>query len=201
MCRRRGLGQPCMASAGRDASVTRCGRHSGAVGCNWAGCGLECAITERLTSPHEAAVRTSALASTAAKLGRRGQQSDFGAQTYDCDDHICKQQRWRKKASVRSPMSLPGCGKRQESWLVRPGLDDWAGGCSAVTGCAYLLIAISAQPFPIIQHSSNGLHDTLQRALGPDLGRNAHIRLFSLSQTPLSPTAPVPHLPVRSLSR
>jgi hypothetical protein len=80
--------------------------------------------------------------------------------------------------------------------------DDWVTGRSG--GCSYrecLLIAISAQPVPIITHSSNGLHDTRKRALGPDLGHNAAQARSCLSQTPLSPAAPAILPPVPSLSR
>jgi hypothetical protein len=53
-----------------------------------------------------------------------------------------------------------------------------------------------------IKHSSNGLHDTLQRALGPDLGHSA-VHVYSLSvANPLCRLPTPEHVPpVLSLSR
>jgi hypothetical protein len=99
-----------------------------------------------------------------------------------------------KKPSVRSPMSLAGCGKRQR------------GPCPACAmtglGAVDYRVPINRHVRPAcspIKHSSNGLHDTLQRALGPDLGHNPRPRLFSVCRKPaLPPTAPQPP-PTRSV--
>lgn len=100
----------------KSASVTRCGRHSGGVGCNWAGCGLECAIIERLTSPHEAALL----------LHGRPQRANQGSKAMRSRGALrmtamiaAANTAMAKKAQRSLPDESSGCGKRQDGgWTV-----------------------------------------------------------------------------------
>jgi hypothetical protein len=96
--------------------------------------------------------------------------------------------------------SLPNVGtqRRDESegggkWAVHAFLyrDDWTG--KAVVGGLPINLALSAQfAFPH-QNSSNGLYDTLQRALGPQLEEAASCCRLFISQTHCRLFAPSIH--------
>lgn len=95
-----------------------------------------------------------------------------------------------KKASIRSPMSLAACGKRQRGpctdFRAMTGLGAVDSGRVPIN--RHVRPACSPSP----KHSRNGLHDTLQRALGPDLGHKQLPRLFTVCcylPSTLSPTA------------
>jgi hypothetical protein len=98
-----------------------------------------------------------------------------------------------EKPSVRSPMSLAGCGKRQR------------GPCTACAmtglGAVDYRVPINRHVRPacsLIKHSSNGLHDTLQRALGPDLGHSAvHVYSQSVANPPAACAPRTPTHPSR----
>jgi hypothetical protein len=92
---------PCMANA---SSVTRCGTHSGGVGCKcWAGCGLECAIIERLTlPPHMSLPKRERLhhCDTQAVAVNGNRALRLRGWGDDCDDQTCKQSDGKKSRTM-----------------------------------------------------------------------------------------------------
>ena len=148
--------------------------------------------SQRLTlAPHLRLLRAWLMAFTATQRPQRVEQRAT-LPPGDCEHVARKLGQGEKRKSQRSQPD-ESCSVWQEAtWSVHTGLRAMTGLGAVDSGRVPINRHVRPACSPSPKHSRNGLHDTLQRALGPDLGHKQLPRLFTVCcylPSHLSPTA------------